>query len=202
METKISSQKEAKDKSLLEGKTGIWIDGKIYWITDFCEKLIPEKHLSIHIKKMVHHSKIKLLEVFVKNHETVRKNCKLLFMNFAPEDHFCFISPVDDVIFHCVRDQVYLVNGYCSGRHMGSATVQPYWNVHTDFIWSSLSKGILKYQPMAKGMVVSIFSMEMSIPGNKSSVGYSWTIRGKEKDETMSLNEMFMKNVLAIPYKK
>lgn len=202
MKTKILLPKDAKEKSLIEGKVGLWIDGKVYWFNELCEKLIPEKRLSIHIKKAVHHSKIKLLEVFVKNHSTVKRNCKLLFMNYIPHEHFCFISPADDVIFHFVKDHVYLVNGYCNGKRMCGATVQPFWNVHTDVIWSSLSQGVLKYQPMTKGMVVSIFSLEMSILENKSALGYSWTIQGKERDETISLNEMFMKNVLAISHKK
>lgn len=64
---------------------------------------------------------------------------------------------------------------------MEQRTVQPLWNVHTDHIWSNNQNGTLKYQPMAKGSSVSIFSLNMEVMPQSTGISRAWSIMGTEK---------------------
>lgn len=193
-------QKEAYIKKMIS-TPGIWIDGKVYWIHNGYEKLIPEHSLSVHIKHVQKHSKIQYSEIFVRNHSSVKKECKLFMLNHYPKaytEHVSFVSPTDNVIFHSIDGHLMLINGEVQGASLDQRTIQPIWNVHADLIWSNYRAGILKYQPMGKGSSVSIYSLNMKINSQKTAVSRNWTIYGEDKKELMELNTILFKTSTSI----
>jgi hypothetical protein len=195
----FSKEKEEEHKTTSTDRLlvtpGIWVDGRIYWMRNGNERLIMEKGISICLKETVH-SKIRTLEVFVRNHQHDPCQIKVLFVHHYSnplQDHFAFISPAENVIFHIVNNNIFLVNGLCSNQPLEQMTIHPYWSVHTDQIWSSLEKGILKYQPMAKGMTVSISAATMTISPESFQKGNCWIIEGRNKEELLRLNRTLLK---------
>jgi len=187
--------------SKLTTTPGLWIDGKIYWIQNGYEKLIPEHSISVHVKNIHKHSKIQYNEIFVRNHSSHKKSMKVVVLNHyarAFKEHVAFVSPTENVIFHSVDDQLYLVNGEHNKSAMEQRTVQPIWNVHTEHIWSNYLKGHLKYQPMAKGACVSIYSLNMEIPPQSTGFSRTWSINGTDKDELLDLNRILLKTSTSI----
>jgi GH15 family glucan-1,4-alpha-glucosidase len=177
---------------------GLWMDGKMYWLKDSHEKIIPEEGISVLVKEGSIHSKTKLHDVFIKNHGDHARNVKLLFMHHYPDvtkELLAFVSPAEKIIFHIKNNQIYLVNGQCQGCSMEQMTVQPLWNVNTALIWQSLEKGVLKYQPMAKGIMVSIFSLDAQVKVNETCKASTWTVFGQNKNELLKLNQV-MKRIL------
>lgn len=178
---------------------GVWIDGKIYWLKDGGnEKIIPEEGISVLVKEGSIHSKTKIHDVYIKNHGERVRSVKLLFIHHYPDvtkELLAFVSPAEKTIFHIKNDHIYLVNGQCQGNKMEQMTVQPLWNVNTSLIWQSLEKGILKYQPMAKGMMVSIFSLDAHVQVSETCKASTWTVFGQNKTELQKLNHV-MKRIL------
>ncbi|MFS0660620.1 hypothetical protein AB1L07_17480 [Niallia alba] len=180
---------------------GIWIDGKTYWIQNGYEKLIPKYSISVHVKQIHKHSKIQYNEIYVRNHSTETKKMKILVLNYftkAYQEHLSFVSPTENVIYHSIDDQLYLVNGKHETTSIEQRTVQPIWNVHTELIWNNNHKGILKYQPMAKGSSVSIFSLNMEVKPQSTGISRAWSITGTEKKDILDLNHILMKTSTSI----
>jgi hypothetical protein len=180
---------------------GIWIEGRTYWIQNGYEKLIPEQAISVHIKHVQKHSKIQYCEIYVRNHSRVTKHMKVIMLNYYSKpfnEQLTFVSPTDNVIFHSVNEELFLVNGDSNGSRIEQRTVQPLWNVHTELIWNNNRNGTLKYQPMGKGASVSIVSLNMEVHPQTTSNCKTWTIHGNEKKELMDLNYLLMKNHTSI----
>lgn len=189
-------KKVTEQHSFLKVTPGIWINGKTYWLRDNNEKIIAEEEVSIHVKERSVHSKTKVHDVFVKNHGNQRRNIKFLFMHQYPNPRnelLTFVSPAEKAIFHVKNNQIYLVNGQCQGKVMEQMTVQPMWNIHTESIWQSQSDGILKYQPMAKGLMVSIFSLEANLDEDELCKASTWMVFGNNKNEVEYLNRTMKK---------
>ncbi|UII54866.1 hypothetical protein LS684_14530 [Cytobacillus spongiae] len=184
---------------------GLWVEGKMYWLMNGMEKLLHEEEISIQVKQEQIHSKARYFDMYVTNHLSFPRKVKLFFMyhhEFSTREHFSFISPSDNVIFHLANSQVFLVNARTSEKRMGQCTIQPYWDVSTGAIWSNKEKGFLKYAPMAKGTSASICSLDIEIPGNQTRKGSSWMIEGSSKTELLKFNQALLKNTLAFPFKK
>ncbi|PLR89488.1 hypothetical protein [Bacillus sp. T33-2] len=179
----------------------LWLAGKAYWVNNNFERLIIKEGLSIKIKQEHIHSKIRLSDMYITNHNDCRKELKLIVMHqyaVASNDHFTFVSPTDKVIFHFANSQVFLVNGVASREKIQQSTVQPVWNVKTDNLWSCRENGHLKYQPMAKGLAASLYSIQLSIPACKTVKSSNWVIQGSAKDELLELNKAVLKKHTSI----
>ncbi|RSD27446.1 hypothetical protein [Mesobacillus subterraneus] len=184
---------------------GIWIDGKIYWLGNTTEKLLPREDLSIKIKQANVHSKVEFFDLYVTNHSQEEKEAKLILMQRHAEtakDQFSFVSPNEDVIFHFADKKIYLVNGMNNNGRMKQCTVQPIWNVSTERLWNCRDSGRLNYQPMAKGAAASLFSLDLKMGPRETQKSSCWMIEGTEKSTVVNLNSMLLKNTLAIPDKK
>lgn len=182
---------------LLAATAGLWVGGKMYWVRDRYEKIIPEVGISLHIKEIPVHSKIKFFEIYFRNHLQKSQQAKLVCKHQYPylaEEHFAFVSPVEKVIFHMADQTIYLVNASCNGKGMQQMTVLPHWHVNTGKIWSSIGKGVLNYQPMAKGMPVSIFALDLDLPAGRMIKAKTWNIAGKNKEEILRLNRVLLKS--------
>ncbi|AYA77028.1 hypothetical protein DOE78_17170 [Bacillus sp. Y1] len=179
---------------------GIWIGGNMHWISNGHEKLISSESISIHVKEESIHSKVRLFQVYVRNHNEVEKNMKLVFMSRHHEvatEHLSFVSPLEKVIFHHSGEKMFLVNGR-SEEGTIQQTVQPLWNIPTEQIWADQTKGILKYQPMGKGAAASIFTLDLTIPAQTFKKGTAWVIQGTEKNLLLHLNDTILKKHTSI----
>jgi hypothetical protein len=184
---------------------GIWINGQTYWLHNQSEKIITNEKLTVKIKQENIFSKIRNSHILMTNHDQLEKNVKIVLMHryiHASKDHLAFISPTDQVIFHLANKKVFLVNGQCEGQAIQQATIQPFWSINTGYMWSCENKGTLKYQPMAKGIAVSMFTFNLSIPSHETRTASTWTIQGEAKSELLNVNEALLKNTLAFPLKK
>jgi hypothetical protein len=184
---------------------GLWINGQTYWLNNHNEKIITREHLTVKIKQEYLFSKIRNSQIFITNHDEIEKNIKLLVMHryvHASKDHLAFISPSEQVIFHLAHKKVFLINGYFEEQFIQQATIQPFWNMNTEQMWSNTSKGILKYQPMAKGFAVSMFTLNGCIPPHETKKATTWAIQGETKSELLKVNQTLLKNILAFPFKK
>jgi hypothetical protein len=184
---------------------GIWINGQTYWLHNQSEKIITNEKLTVKIKQENIFSKIRNSHILMTNHDQLEKNVKIVLMHrytLASKDHLAFISPTDQVIFHLANKKVFLINGKCEGQAIQQATIQPFWSINTGYMWSCENKGTLKYQPMAKGIAVSMFTFNLSIPSHETRMASTWTIQGEAKSELLNVNEALLKNTLAFPLKK
>ena len=183
-------------KERLIATPGIWINGKTYWLHNEREKSILEEGISIHVKQRTPHSKISYLDIYISNHERKEKQLKLLMMHQHEnqlKEHFSFVSPVEKVIYHLAGQNVYLVNGSFNGEQISQCTIQSQWNFYKNTYWDCLEKGILKYQPMVKGIAVSLYSFKIDLQGRETVKSSSWIISGKNKSEILDLNACFLK---------
>lgn len=193
---KRKSENYSRLQTILKSKIGIWIDGKIFWLKNGSEKLLPEQALSIKVIQREIHSKIKLLEIFVTNHNEKMREIKVIVMHsfekFAHDD-LTFFSPKEKVFYHLAKRSMYLVNGLINDSFMHQYTVQPIWNVYADKFWECKSLGTLKYQPMSHGPSNSLFTLKMKVSGSKTNRAHTWMISGNTKEELLSLNRAVLK---------
>ncbi len=184
---------------------GIWVDGKVYWLGNRTEKLLPQEELSVKIKQANVHSKIEFFDIYVTNHSKNQKKAKLILMQLfadGAKEQFSFVSPNETAIYHFVDKKIYLVNGLNNNSLMKQCTVQPIWNVSTERLWNSMDTGRLSYQPMAKGAAASLFSLDLTMYPRETRKSSCWIIEGTEKNAVEYLNKLLLKNTLAIPDEK
>ncbi|MFJ5715370.1 hypothetical protein [Neobacillus sp. NPDC093127] len=177
---------------------GIWVNGMSYWLQNCTEKVIYNEELVIKVKLEQIHSKIRLAHIYVSNHSKQWKEIKVLAMHHysnVSQDNVTFISPTDNRIFHHTNNHVFLVNGLNQGEGLKECTTILQWYAYTDQIWSSLQKGSLKYQPIAKGPAASIFAMKVSVEPRETSKMNTWTITGTNKNELISMDEGLLKRI-------
>lgn len=184
---------------------GVWVNGKYFWLQNTSEKVIFDESLTINVKREQVHSKIRFSTIFAGNHGDTSKDIKLLAMHHVTtldQNSLAFISPSDNFILHHAGKQDFLVNAAFRESGLKEYTTIPLWNAYTDNIWSSLQKGILKYQPMAKGPAASIFAMNITIAPRETIKMKVWTIAGTGKKELISIEKALLKNPLAFPNEK
>jgi hypothetical protein len=184
---------------------GIWVNGQYFWMNSSMEKVIYEEELVVKVKQEQIHSKIRFSNIYVSNHSNREKEIKILVMHQYPNpshEQLTFISPLDNRIFHLANKNVYMVNGQYEGKGLKEYTTMAQWNVFTDQIWNSLRKGTLKYQPMAKGLAASIFTIKMTIGPHQTNKVNTWAISGNNKSEVISLEQALLKNTLAFRFEK
>ncbi|MDQ0269446.1 hypothetical protein [Cytobacillus purgationiresistens] len=184
---------------------GLWIDGHTHWLDSGMEKIFAEKGISIRIKEMDIHSKVRFYKLYVTNHDQNNRKVKLLMAHryiFPVREHVSFISPSENVIYHVADKKTFLINGHLRGNIKQECTVQPYWNVYNDQIWSHNDKSVLKYHPMVKGHAVSIYAHNVDFQGKESIEGEAWVISDMDKNELIDINHALLKNILAIQTEK
>ncbi|OIK16560.1 hypothetical protein BIV60_03545 [Bacillus sp. MUM 116] len=184
---------------------GIWVNGKVHWVQNCTEKVIYGEELVVKLKSCHIHSKISFTKIYISNHSKVKKEIKVLVIHHNPNltgEHFTFISPVENRIFHLANEKFFLVNGKYIGTEMKECTVHPSWNVFNAKMWSNVNKGSLVYQPMAKGPAASIFTIKMSIEPRETKKVSTWSIIGSSKNELLSMERALLKNILAFPFEK
>ncbi|MEW9107745.1 hypothetical protein ACQCT6_02165 [Cytobacillus gottheilii] len=184
---------------------GIRVDGVTYWLNGGLQQTLHEIGLSIHVKELHIHSKVRYYKVYVTNHYPFSRKVNVLLQykhETHSREHVSFVSPVDNLVYHLADQTVYLVNGYLENEKMSECTIQPYWNIHTDNIWAESASGRLKYLPMVKGNAVSLYTKEIEFDGRQTCEGESWIISGSSKTELQNLNSVLLKNTLAFQTKK
>ena len=181
----------------LEFIPGVWLNGNCFWLQNSGEKVIYDEEVIVKVKQEQIHSKIRFFNLYVSNHSSKIKEMKVLatyHCSHVSPDQFSFVSPAENVIFHLTNKNVYLVNGHCNGTGIMEYSIQPHWKVFTDQVWNCQKKGKLKYQPMAKGDSSSILAMKVSIKPHETIKISTWSIKGKNKNELISLDKALLAN--------
>lgn len=182
----------------LKSSIGIWIDGNTYWLRENHEKVIAEEEISIVVKEGSFHSRTRIQDVFIRNHGSRPRSLKLLFMHHyskLDEELFTFVSPAEKVFFHIKNDLMFLVSGHHREMNKEQMTVQPLWSISSENMWKSMEQGILKYQPMAKGVMGSIFSFPLMIRENETSKANAWVVFGDNKNELLQIHGAIKKKI-------
>jgi hypothetical protein len=182
---------------ILQFVPGIWVNGKYLWLQNCTEKVIYDEELIMHVKQEQLHSKIWFSTIYVSNHSNQTKEITILAMHHftnVGQDQLAFVSPTENRIFHHAKNKVFLVNGQYNKSGIKDYTTMPLWKAYTDQVWSSIQKGNLKYQPMAKGPAASIFAINMSIAPHETSKMNTWTVTGSSKNELISMEKALLKN--------
>jgi hypothetical protein len=182
---------------------GIWVNGKYYWLQNCMEKVMYEEGITFSVKSEQIHTNIRLNQIHVTNHTSQAKRVKVLSMHHhsrISQEHFTFVSPKDQVIFHLANKEVFLVNGHFNGCGLHEYTIQPYWNVFTDKIWSCKKKGNLKYQPMAKGAAASITALIAEMNPHQTIKLNTWIIKGTSKRDVAMLDQALLKKHTSISF--
>lgn len=195
---------EHEEKAELTVMPGIWIGGKTYWLNSEFDQPILEEGILIQLEQERVQSNIRMDNVAITNQHQHSLHVKLLFQYRYPtvNNHFSFISPSENVIFHFADNSIFLINGHCQGNVSGSYSVQSGWNIYNDKFWACSETGKLKYNPMANGNAVSLQIFSLNIEGNSTREGKSWIIGGKQEQELVKLNNALLKNTLAFRIEK
>jgi hypothetical protein len=203
--TELQNEKHTFNHELamepLQFVPGLWVNGKYVWLQDTMEKVIYDEALVVKVKQEQIHSKICFSSVYVSNHSHKTIQVQILAMHHllnSGQDNLAFVSPIENHIIHHAKTQVYLVNGHCNHASLKEYTAVPMRNAYTDRIWSSIEKGSLKYQPMAKGPAASIFKMTTSIGPHQTRKMDTWTISGSSKNELILLEKALLKKHTSI----
>jgi hypothetical protein len=197
----VYEEMEQAAKGKLRMIPGLWIDGKTYWMENGFKELFPEENISVHVKRDNVHSKISFFRSYITNHDDKPRNVKLLIQHkheYSSREHFSFISPAENVIFHMADSKVFLVNGQLNGKKMAECSIQPYWNLYSDQIWKCRNKGILRYHPMVKGNAISIFVFNVGFEGKGTVEAESWIVSGDSKSELLRYNQLLLKKRTSI----
>lgn len=181
--------------------TGLWINGEVRWFMD-----TSYQWEQIEVKTTVEDSpsNIRLTSIELTNHDSHDKMIKLLSKHQIKTevDHMTFVSPADHVLLHFVHHKVILFNGFSYGDDMKQNTTQSVSNINKENYWSCRKKGILKYQPMARGIAGSVCCLNVNLQGNSTVRLYTWMIEGETKKEVLQLDLSLLKNRLAFPVER
>ncbi len=174
---------------------GIWVGGKTYWLESSGEELNLDEGIFLHVENEQVENNINLLTAFVTNHSFCSLHAKLLFQyqQDSDDDQFSFISPSENIIYHVKDNRVHLINGHCFNNKKSSYSVQPFDNLFHNQIWRCRETGILKYNPMASGNVMSIQIFDLDLEEKQTLIGKSWIISGHNEETLLKLNEMLVK---------
>jgi hypothetical protein len=200
---KVNSQCEEVMLSHLQTVIGLWVNGNTYWLFNQTEKIMTKEKLTVKVKHEHTFSKVRHSHIYITNHSTEEIQVKLILKhqyNRASRDHLSFVSPSEKVIFHLADKKVFLVNGQFEDQSIQQATIQPYWNMNTNQIWNCPNKGVLRYQPMSKGLAISLFTFHMCIPPNVTKNASTWTIQGESKAELLNVNRTLLKKHTSISF--
>ncbi|WP_053367143.1 hypothetical protein [Bacillus sp. FJAT-27245] len=204
-QTELAAEGIAYPAEKLAIATGLWINGHVYGRFEARETLLYEEKLTLKVSEESPHSKIAVLNYFICNHGNEEKRIKLLVMHLPKTfimNHFSFIAPADQTIFHLAGEKMFLVGGLPVEDAKWEATVIPSWHISSDSIWEDIGKGTLKYSPLAKGNPASILSTDIGVPPGKTVRLASWLISGEDKNELVSLRNVLLKNRLAFANEK
>lgn len=195
---------EHKRKEELTVIPGIWKGGKTYWLHSEFDKSTLEEGIFVQLEQGHVLSNIRMDNVLITNQHQHSLHVKLLFQYrySTVNEHFSFISPSENVIFHFGDNSIFLINGNCQGNVRGVYSVQSGWNIYNDKFWACSETGRLKYSPMAYGDAVSLQVFDLNIEGNSTYEGKSWIIGGEQERELVKLNAALLKNTLAFRIEK
>lgn len=193
MPDKSSKNKEGSATIL---NSFIWSEGKLQPISSQ-----PEEGVGLHweTKHFSLGSKGRIMMVQIQNISSLPKKVKVFFEGRwkQPFQQYAYISPENDCIFIYNQNQLQLVNGTINGSTMKQCAVFPVMELNHK-IRSDLKRGKLHYQPIAKGIISSMFSLETEIPSLQSVHAWAWAIQGNNNKELLDWNHEITKNALAM----
>jgi len=174
---------------------GIWVGGKTYWLDSNNNELNLDEGIFFHVKNEHVQQNINLLTAFVTNQSFCPLRAKLIFQYQQETDfeQFSFISPSENIIYHLADNTINLINGHCINNRRSRYSVQPLYNLCQNQIWTCKETGILKYNPMAIGNVMSIQIFDLDLDERQTMIGKSWIISGQNEENLLKLNEMLIK---------
>lgn len=174
---------------------GIWIGGKTYWLQQETGELNLDEGIYLHVRKEFVQPNIRMLIVSITNQSFCPLHAKLIFQyrHKTLQEDCSFISPTKNVIFHLADETINLISGQTSCNAKSSCSVQPFWNINNNEIWTCAQSGVLKYNPMANEFPVSIQIFNLEMEENETCIGKSWLISGKCETELLKLNTMLLK---------
>ncbi|MBD7935857.1 MULTISPECIES: hypothetical protein [Cytobacillus] len=193
-------------ENLLHQTLGIAVGNSVYWIemNDMAEEREHQvEGLSIRTKtvRIDHH--ISLLNFNIYNELSTSKEIKVLIAHSNPREydqHFSFISPIEQLIYHMIDRQLFLVNGQLNGVKMKENTVMQRALVDNNKIWSygKGGKQTLSYNPIGKGKVVSLCGDTAKITGKSAMEGTAWSITDDCQKQLLQVNQTLLKKHTSI----
>lgn len=206
---KINALTEQKSITDSAGKfqmiSGLWMNGITYWADSMEECIFHELGISLQVKEVDFHSKVRFYKIHINNHLPNPRKVKLLLQHcnyLQANEKLSFLSPAENVTYHAADEHIYLVNGFIEGEQLLCNSIQPDWNIDRNVIWSCAEKGELKYQPLARGNTASIYAHDIYFSGKNTCKGEVWLIKGQEKTDLLNINTLLLKNTLAFHSEK
>ena len=181
-------------KSVL--KSYIWSDGVLTLTTSKPNSLNP---IHCRVQSFSLGTKGKILKLEMNNRSTTSKMAKLFFESeFIPQfQQYACISPKNDCIFIFSDKRIQLVNGTINGQSIKQCAVFPAYESKNKRR-ANLKKGKIDYQPIARGAISAMFSLETEIPQGGTVTAWAWAVQGESNYEVLRWNDEIKKNVLAL----
>lgn len=189
-----SARQRLETKSVL--KSYIWSDGMLTLTTS---KQNPINPITYKTQSFSLGTKGKILKIDLCNQSAIDRQVKLFFESeFIPQiQQYAYISPKNDCIFIFNGKNIQLVNGTINGESIKQCAVFSAFESKKK-MKANLKKGKIDYQPIARGAVSSMFSLETEIPQGETVTAWAWAVQGETTHDVLRWNDEIKKNVLAL----
>lgn len=174
---------------------GIWIDGQFSWSSSGKHEVFLEENRiasNLYDKSSFLSDSSYLYNYTIKNDKPTSRKIKMFFYNRGADvcnnqqNHTTFYTPAEHFMLHYVSDTYILVNGNYDGKGISQYTT----GVLNDERFNRFchEQGILSFQPLARGDVYSIFSIEGWLSPYEETSFHYWVTSATVKEGAVSAN--------------
>ncbi|RFU61889.1 hypothetical protein [Bacillus sp. V59.32b] len=173
-------------------KAGIWLDGTFDWVTDE-----SSSYLGGEVRTLVQSftkRQVTFYKFTIQNSSKAKLIPKVMFQyqDLLERQTVAFYSPSEKAILHVGQASVALVGGLMNGNGIAQYCIQGKKHLYQNGCFKSLNEGILSFSPLAKGEVISMFSLEAPIMPQDSVEAIAWVISSATQEEAKFINDSLL----------
>ncbi|RFU64285.1 hypothetical protein D0469_18965 [Peribacillus saganii] len=169
-------------------RAGHWLNGRFRWLNSntpdksICSEEFEVKQLSSYNTKVV------FWRLTIPN-QTSSYSLHKIFFEYEGDcssNTAAFYSPNEQAIMHSANGTVSLLGGIMEGKGLTQYCIR---QKGRDSLFKSKLDGTLNFSPLARGNVISTYSLEALLAPGEDAAATAWMIVSNCKDEAVTLND-------------
>ncbi|WP_062355851.1 hypothetical protein [Bacillus kwashiorkori] len=146
--------------------------------------------INISVAPFYRKEELEIVKIELQNHHTTSVHVKIFVENELIQhkrNQYVFASPSLDVLFFANGNSLFL----SSGSFLGKSICQYGAVSRTHEFYKNLQQGYIPFNPIGKGDVLGVYSLEGTIHPNETVQAYTWTLSSNafSKSELLCLND-------------